>query len=271
MVVVQPFAGDEPGEPLVVGGQVVVGPLAPLVPDPVDGASPQQVHRRMGHGRDQPDLPSEHGDQEPDAEPEAEQGVIEQHRVPAVAGEITGIAADGHRVPGDSPVEQGVAELDPGVAEDDGRVRIALLVGMGMVLPVHRDPLPGSGPGRHPDDEPAGERHRRLHGDGPVGQSPVQVHRRDDEGDLGDQQPDEDGLEDRGHADNLAQTATKGAHDELGGRSDDRMNLVGALKLVCSPPFVAGPVPGRTNATAARRPRPGRDNEKVLCPTPSTP
>src|SRR5580700_8529032 len=43
VVVVQAFACDEPGQPLVVRGQVVVRPLAPLVPDPVDGATAQQV------------------------------------------------------------------------------------------------------------------------------------------------------------------------------------------------------------------------------------
>ena len=82
-----------------------------------------------------------------------------------------------------------------------------------MVLAVHRHPLAGSGPGRHPDDEAADERHRRPQGDGLVRQSPVQVHRRDDEGDLGRQQPDQEGLEDRGHADN----SSAGDDPPLGG------------------------------------------------------
>ena len=145
------------------------------------------------------DLPAEHGDQEGHAEGQAEEGVVEQHLVPAVLGQVLGVADDLLAVLGDPAVEHGVAELDQGVAEDDGRVRVALLVGVGVVLAVHRHPLPGSGARRHPDDEAAGEGDRRPHGDGLVGQRPVQVHRRDDEGDLGGHQPDQDGLEDRGH------------------------------------------------------------------------
>jgi hypothetical protein len=65
---------------------------------------------------------------------------------------------------------------------------------MGMVLSVHRHPLARSRARRDPDHESAGESHRGLQRDGPVGQRSMQVHRRDDEGNLGGEQPDQDGL-----------------------------------------------------------------------------
>ena len=134
----------------------------------------------------------------PSARPE--EGVVEQHLVPTVLGEILGVADHLLAVLGDPAVEHGVAELDQGVAEDHRRMRVALLVGVGMVLAVHRHPLPGSGARRHPDDDAAHEGHRGPQRDRFVRQSPVQVHRRDDERDLRRDEPDEKGLEDRGHA-----------------------------------------------------------------------
>jgi hypothetical protein len=71
--------------------------------------------------------------------------VIEHNFVPAIVREITRVTGYGFGVSGDSSVEQGVAKLNERVTKDDGRVRIALLVSMGMVLTVHRYPLAGPG------------------------------------------------------------------------------------------------------------------------------
>ena len=62
----------------------------------------------------------------------------------------------------------------------------------------------------------AGEGNGRPHGDRLVRQSPVQVHGRDDEGDLRGEQPDQDGLQDRDrwHTATLAQVPTvPGPHE----------------------------------------------------------
>ena len=64
--------------------------------------------------------------------------------IPPVGGEVAGIARHGHAVAGDSPVEDDVAELDRGEALEQGRVRITLDVGEGVVLAVDRDPFAGA-------------------------------------------------------------------------------------------------------------------------------
>ncbi len=145
------------------------------------------------------DLPSEHGDQQRHAEGQAQQRMVEEHLVPAVLGQVLGVAVHLLGILGNPAVQHGVAELDQRVAEDHRRVRVALLVGVGVVLAVHRHPLSRSSARRHPDDEAAGEGDGWPQGDRLVGHGPVQVHRRDDEGDLGGDQSDQDGLEDRDH------------------------------------------------------------------------
>src|SRR5580704_14070649 len=45
VVVVKALACHKPSQPLIVGGQVVVGPLTPFVSDRIDGAAAQYVGR----------------------------------------------------------------------------------------------------------------------------------------------------------------------------------------------------------------------------------
>ena len=112
MIVVETFTRDQPGQPLVVRGQVVVWPLTPLVPDGIDGTAAEDVGRPMDGSRDQTDLPSEHPDQNPDADAKAQECMIEQQSVPPITRKVTRIAVHGVAVACNPPVENRIAELD---------------------------------------------------------------------------------------------------------------------------------------------------------------
>ena len=63
VIVVEALAGNEPRKPLVVGGQIVVWPLSPLVPNRIDGTAAEDVSRCVNAGGDQSHFPSEEADQ----------------------------------------------------------------------------------------------------------------------------------------------------------------------------------------------------------------
>ena len=85
VVVVQAFTGDEPGQPLVVGGMALVRAPSPRVAEGVDRPAEQQVGRRRGRRRRAGRAASRTRRQRKrDAEAEADEGVIEQQQVPAV-------------------------------------------------------------------------------------------------------------------------------------------------------------------------------------------
>ena len=195
VVVVPALAARDERQPADVAGRVVVGAPAEAVADRVHGAAEAEVEDRVGEGGDQaPDRAEQH-DQHADAEAEADEGVVEHVPVPPVGRHVLGVAANRLRVAGLAPVQGGVGELDPDPAEQLGRVRIALHVGVGVVLAVDRHPLPGLDADGDPHDEPEGEGQRRPEPDGPVGGGAVQVDRRGQVGELGDGETHEHGGE----------------------------------------------------------------------------
>jgi hypothetical protein len=72
-------------------------------------------------------------------------------------------------------------------------VRIAFLVGKGMVLPVHRDPLPGNDSRGEPDGQPKHPRRKRVQDHRTVRDRTMQVNSGAVNGDLGDQGRNEQG------------------------------------------------------------------------------
>ena len=88
------------------------------------------------------------------------------------AGQVLGVA--GHRlgVVRLPPVHRHVLHLHLDPAVQDRGVRVALDVGEGVVLAVHRDPLARADPGRHPDHEPERLVRRRGAASAPGGPAP---------------------------------------------------------------------------------------------------
>ena len=124
--------------------------------------------------------------------------------VPAVGRQVAGVAGHGGVVVGHLAVHPHVAELHRGPADEDRGVGVALDVGEGVVLAVHRHPLAGPDAGRQPGEDPADPGQPRRHAHGPVGEGPVQVDGGEQDGDLADRQADEDSEQDAGHRPRLA-------------------------------------------------------------------
>jgi hypothetical protein len=133
-------------------------------------------------GRDEPDLPADNGAEDPDADAEAEEGVVEEEAVPAVGGQVACVAGDLVAVLGHLAVQGHVGELHHGEALTDRRVRIALDVGEGVVLAMDGGPLAGPDAGRDPDHDAEHPRGAGGEGDGAVTEATVQPHRRQEEG-----------------------------------------------------------------------------------------
>jgi len=167
VVVVEPLAGGEPGQPLQVAGPVGVR----SAPEGVTGGVHRRAEGEVGDGVDEPGHEpqprAEHEAQQHDAEAEAEHGVVEQHAVPPVGRQVARVPGHHRLVGRRPPVEDHVAQLHVQETEQDGGMGVALLVGVGVVLAVHGHPLAGPDAGGDPcqdpeDDGDAGDRCRAL-------------------------------------------------------------------------------------------------------------
>ena len=76
VIVVEPLADDQPGQPLIVGRPVVERSAAPPVTERIDRASTEEVVRGVDGGGDEGQLPSDNQHQEPEPQAEADQGVV---------------------------------------------------------------------------------------------------------------------------------------------------------------------------------------------------
>ena len=184
MVVVQPLAHREPGQPPQVVSGVGVRLVAVGVAEGVYRRAHHQVDHRVHRGRQQAEPQPEEQAQDRDPDGQPEERVVEEDAVPRVGREVARVAGDDLLVLGDPAVEGDVAELHCGHAQQDGGVRVALDVGVRVVLAVHGHPLAGTDSGGDPREHPArggdaGRQRQRA-----VGEGAMEVERGDEGGEL---------------------------------------------------------------------------------------
>ncbi len=190
--VVQALTAGEPGEQPDIRRRVVPEvPPPPPVAEPVDrGRQHEDVQDEMdGDHEDAPRGPEdEHRQDEP--EDAAQRALGEDPPVPPVLPDVLGPARERLGVAGFADVVVHVAELDLPEAVDERAVRILLGVGESVVLAVNGDPLAAVLARGDPQDDPEEEIRERMKRQGPVRETPVQVHRGRDDGGLGDDDRD---------------------------------------------------------------------------------
>ncbi len=131
-----------------------------VLQEDADEAAPEQTGQQRLHREAAEHEADERGDREAEQDPPVEAAVDPAH--PAVLDELLGVlAALGLAVVGEQPahvrVEQALERAHPALAElDVGRVRVALLVGVRVVLAVVGDPVDDRALHRHrPGDREA--------------------------------------------------------------------------------------------------------------------
>ena len=144
VVVVQTFAHGEEREPLEVRGGVVEGLAAEVWLTAFTAALSPRYMTAWKPAATRPDERAEHDHEERDADAEADEGWSKTYAVPTVPREVASRTAS--TCSGSLATlrySADVAELHRDPAEQHGRVRVALDVGVRVVLAVHGHPLPG--------------------------------------------------------------------------------------------------------------------------------
>ena len=122
---------------------------------------------------------------------EPDEGVIVEPSIGTRGRNVSREAPRRLHVAGLTPIQSDVAALHLEPAEQHRRVRIALDVGVGVVLAVNSDPLPRPDSRRDPHQEPKDLGHRPLERDRSMSQTAVQEHRRRHECDAGHAETDQ--------------------------------------------------------------------------------
>lgn len=152
VIVVKAFAYHEPGQPLIVGRQVVEWSSSKTMANPIDRPSTEKVVGGMDSGCHKRELPAKQKHEEAHTQAKAHQRVVEEKSIPAISRKIAGISGHRRRVAGHFPVQQGVGELYARITQDDGGMGISLGVGERMVLAMYRDPLLWPRAGARPNE-----------------------------------------------------------------------------------------------------------------------
>lgn len=177
VVVVQAFAGREPGDRLQIGGGVGEGLVADDVADAVDDRVQENVEAGLediGHpARERPQQEKE----EQDAERGAQDAVAKDPPVQPVVSDVGRKAGERLRVAGFAQVIESVAEQDAAQAFQLGAMGVALLVGVAVVLAMHRHPLFGDESREQPHLQSHEKGGGGMQHQGPVGETTVQINR----------------------------------------------------------------------------------------------
>ena len=162
MVVVVQFLAEDPDPPGIEIVAVVARPegsVAERVSETVDDVPherhPEHHARPDDESGDEPEQEQVEDEHEPDSQTAALR--VDVALDPVVRGPFP-VLLEQRVVFRSFPVEEEAAEGDVRETLERGRVRIALAVGVGVVLPMDRNPLLRHDPGR----EPAPETHRVL-------------------------------------------------------------------------------------------------------------
>ena len=105
---------------------------------------------------------ADEGAQRRGADDESEEAVPEQHALRPVVGDVPRIPLEHVGVLRFPEVVEDVPELHGPEPHEIRTVRIAFLVGEGVVLAMHRHPLPRGQAGRQPEGKPEQPRDRRM-------------------------------------------------------------------------------------------------------------
>ena len=141
-------------------------------------ADPPEIHVDVHERGEQADQRSEH-----DHESRRHRSPARTERGRRTSGrrvwvQVPGVTAERLCVARLASVQRDVAALHLEPAEQHGGVRVALDVGEGVVLAVYGHPLTWADAGGDPHQEAERLGDRAFEGDCPVGERPVQVHRR---------------------------------------------------------------------------------------------
>ncbi|MEY3093462.1 MAG: hypothetical protein RIU67_2245 [Actinomycetota bacterium] len=194
VVVVQTLSGGEERQPLQVSGSIGVGPPAEVVSDPIHRRRSGDVQHGVSDGDDGTRERSEQEHENGDSDGQAQQRAVEEPPIPTIGREVACIAKRLH-VARRSSVQHDVRQLHPSPSEQHGRMRIALDIGVRVVLAVNGDPLAGLDAGADPHEDAESETGRTTQSESAVSQRSMEVHRGDH---IGDRHCGER-PEDRGH------------------------------------------------------------------------
>ncbi len=177
VVVMQTFTRRDESKKLKVVSGIWIRLFAIHVTERVHTSVDQQICRSMKERGKKSPLPTKCETEDTDAKTKAKKGMIKEHAVKLVWCEITCVPVDGHTVACNTPVVEGVKELDLPKTEKEWGMGVTFNVSKRMMFAVDGRPLTRLDSGSKPDQYTEGDLQPRLKCDRLVGGKTVKVDR----------------------------------------------------------------------------------------------